>query len=274
MQTPISAYMEIEGKQLYYEVAGEGEPLVLAHAAFLDSGMWDGQWQEFSQHYRVVRYDMRGFGKSDPLQAPTSRRAELDTLLNHLEIDAAYLVGCSLGGEVMLDFMLEHPQKVKGLVTVNSAPSGFEMQGSPPAEIVEMIDAIQKRDLARVSEMQMRVWIDGPYRQPHEVDPAVRQRAAQMNQMPVRNFTWVVADMQPADPLTPPAVQQLQNVHMPTLVVVGSLDSPEVLRAADVMVAGIEGAQKAVIEGAAHIPSMEKPAEFNRVVLDFLGSLE
>ena len=269
----ISDYVAIDGKRLYYEVAGQGPTVVLAHAGFLDSGMWDDQWAALRAHYRVIRYDMRGYGKSDVLDGPTTRRAELDQLLAHLEVDAAYLVGCSMGGEIMLDYTLEHPDKVLGLVLVNSTPSGFEMQGAPPAEIMQMIEAIQARDVARISELQLRVWIDGPNRQPSEVDAAVRQRAAVMNQTPVQNFTWVVADMQPANPLQPPAVQQLDKVHVPTLVMVGALDNSEIMRAADVLVDGIAGARKVVIAGAAHIPSMEQPAAFNRTLLDFLKAI-
>ena len=270
MQTQTSNYVEIDGKTLWYEVAGEGPTVVLGHAAFLDSGMWDNQFKALSQTYRVIRYDMRGFGKSDALTAPVARREELAKVLDHLGVDAAYLVGCSMSGETMLDYTLEHPEKVLALVTVNSIPSGFEMQGAPPAEILEMIDAMQKEDWARMSEMQMRIWIDGPFRKPNEVDADVRRYASQMNQIPVRNQTFVLADMQPANPMTPPAVQQLHKIHVPTLVIVGALDNPEILRAADVMVAGIAGAQKVTIAGAAHIPSMEKPVEFNRIVLDFL----
>lgn len=271
MQAQIADSMLLDGKKLYYEVAGEGEPLVLGHAAFLDSGMWDEQWQEFSKHYRVIRYDMRGFGKSDPLELPTARRHELYALLQHLGVESAHLVGCSLSGEVMLDLTLEHPEMVKSLVMVNSTPSGFEMQGEMPADLAALIDATQQGDLPRISEMQMRLWIDGPFRQSNEVDAAVRQRAWEMTQMPVRNFTWVVADMQPVHPLTPPAVQRLHDVRVPVLVLVGALDNPEIARAADVMVAEMPDARKAVINGAAHIPSMEKPTEFNKIVLDFLG---
>lgn len=270
MQTQTSNFVEIDGKKLWYEVAGEGPTLVLAHAGFLDSGMWDNQFKAFSQNYRVIRYDMRGYGKSDALDGPVARREELAKVLDHLGVEAAYLVGCSMGGEMMLDFTLEHPEKVLALVTVNSTPSDFEMQGEPPAEILEMIDAMKKGDLARMSEMQMRLWIDGPFRKPNEVDADVRAYASQMNQIPIRNQTWAIADTQSANPLTPPATQQLQKIHVPTLVIVGALDNSEFLRAADVIVAGIKGAQKVVIAGAAHIPSMEKPAEFNRIVLDFL----
>ncbi|MCC6454116.1 MAG: alpha/beta hydrolase [Caldilineaceae bacterium] len=263
--------MEIEGRKLYYEVGGEGPFLVLAHAGFLDSGMWDGQWDAFAQHYRVIRYDMGGYGKSDPLQGPVSRRDELLRLLNHLGVKSAYLLGCSMAGEMMIDFTLEHPEMVLGLITVNSTPTGFEMQGEPPAEIMAMIEAMQKGDLKRTSELQIRLWIDGPFRQPQEVDPKVRQRAAEMNQIAVRNQTWAVADTQSIDELVPPAVEQLQNLHVPVLVMAGALDHPEVLRAAELMATGIQGAEKVILEGCAHVPSMEKPAEFNRIVLEFLG---
>jgi pimeloyl-ACP methyl ester carboxylesterase len=273
MQTQISNTLVIDGRKLYYEVAGEGKPLVLAHAGFLDSGMWDGQWQAFAKQYRVIRYDMGGYGKSDPLQGPISRRDELYRLLQHLGVESAYLLGCSMGGELMIDLALEHPQMVSALITVNSTPSDFEMQGEPPAEIPQMIEAMQKGDLDRVSELQLRLWIDGPYRQPEQVDPVVRQRAAQMNQIPVRNNTFAVADSQPTDPPTPPALERLPTIAVPTLLIVGALDNAEIGRAADVMAAKIPGAQKVVIPDCAHIPSMEKPAEFNKIVLEFLGKM-
>lgn len=269
-----TGYVEIDGKQLYYEMAGEGDTIVFGHAAFLDSGMWDDQWATFAQNYRVIRYDMRGFGKSDPLDAPTSRRAELQQLLAQLGVEKTYLVGCSMGGEMMLDFAIEHPQMVKGLVMINSAPSGFEMQGEPPTDLLTLMDAMQKGNLDLISEMQLRVWIDGPYRQPNQVNSTVRERARQMTLIPVRNSTWAIADMQPADPMTPPALQQLHSLQLPTLIMVGALDDPEIHRAADLLVNEIDGARKVVIEDAAHIPSMEKPAEFNRALLAFLKSVE
>jgi pimeloyl-ACP methyl ester carboxylesterase len=266
MAMQVADFVEIEGKQVYYEMAGEGPTVVLIHAGFLDHRMWDDQWDVLRRHYRVLRYDMRGYGKSDSLNAPTARRAELAALLQQVGVDRAYFVGCSMGGTTALDFALEHPDQVLGLVIVNGDPSGFEMQGAMPPEVTEMIDAIQQRDLPRISELQMRLWIDGPYRQPHEVNGTVRQRAAAMNQVPVRNFTFVVADMNPADPLQPPATERLHEIHVPTLCIVGALDNPEINRAADVIVAGIAGARKEVIKGAAHIPNMEQPDVFNRIL--------
>jgi pimeloyl-ACP methyl ester carboxylesterase len=269
----ISDFVDVNGGKIYYEMAGEGEIVVLSHAGFVDSRMWDEQWEEFTKRYRVMRYDMPGYGKSDPVQGPVSRRDDLYRLLQKLGIDQAYMVGSSLGGEVMLDLTLEHPEMVKALVVVGSTPTGFEMQGEPPAEVLEMIDAMQKRDAARMSEMQIRLWIDGHFRQPEQVDPLVRQRTAEMNQIPVKNRTWSIADDEPANPLNPPALQRLDQIQVPTLVMAGALDNPEILRAADVMADSIKGARKAILPDSAHVPSMEKPAEFNQIVLEFLRSV-
>jgi 2-hydroxy-6-oxonona-2,4-dienedioate hydrolase len=207
-----TGYLDLGDGKLYYEVS-EARPdqqtLVLSHAAFLDSRMWDDQWEAFAEHYRVIRYDMCGYGNSDPVSGPRPRRHDLARLLHHLEITHAHLLGCSMGGEIVLDLALESPQLAASLILVNSTPSGFELQGEPPAELLEMISAMQQGDLARVSELQLRIWVDGPHRQPHEVDPQVRRRAGEMNRLFVDRGTWAIADQQPANPLDPPAVKRL-----------------------------------------------------------------
>lgn len=267
-----TGYFDLGDGRLYYEIEGEGETLVLSHAAFLDSGMWDAQWDAFTQHYRVIRYDMRGYGKSDPVTGPRVRRDDLYRLLQHLKVERAHLLGCSMGGELAIDLALEHPELAASLIVVNSAPSGFEPQGEPPQYLFEMMDAMQQGDFARASELQLRIWVDGPQRTPEQVDSDVRQRAASMNRIFVENQTWAIADLQPLNPLNPPAVGRLSELHVPTLVVVGALDHAENLRAADIIADGIAGAQKVIIADTAHVPNMEQPEIFNRAVLDFLNN--
>src|SRR5262249_18694233 len=148
------------------------------------------------------------------------------------------------------------------------------MQGDPPRYVMEMMQAAQQGDLERVSDLQIRIWVDGIYREPEQVNVNVRQHAARMNQIYLKNGTWAVADMQPLNPLDPPAAGRLHELYMPILVIAGSLDHPELLRAADMMQEAIPGAQKVIIPDAAHVPNMEKPAEFNQAVLDFLKSLK
>ena len=266
-----SGSIEINGGKLYYEVGGAGDTLVLNHAGFVDSRMWDAQWHEFTKHFRVIRYDMRGFGKSDPANGPICRRDDLYQLLMHLDVQQAQFIGCSMGGTIVIDLALEHPEMVKSLVAVSATPSGFEMQGEPPLHLFEMMDAAQQGDIARTSELQIQIWVDGMYRQPEQVDPTVRKRAAVMNLIPVRNRTFL-ADAQPLNPLEPPAAGRLAEIHVPTLLIAGALDHPEILRAADVMQGAIRGAEKFIIPDAAHVPNMEHPDLFNQMVLDFLKS--
>lgn len=264
-------YVEVVDGKLYYEMDGDGTPLVLSHAGFIDSGMWDDQWSSFAARHQVIRYDMRGYGRSSPLEATIARRDDLLALLKHLDIAQAHMLGCSMGGEIVLDFGLEHPQRVLSLVLVSTAPGGFAMQGPPPATLLEMLGAMEQGDLTLASELQIRMWVDGPFRQPEEVDAAVRQHAAAMNQIPMQNFTLAIDNMEPFKPLDPPAANRLSEIRVPTLIIAGALDHPEILRAAGVMAAEIAGTEKAIMVECAHVPNMERPAEFNRLVLDFLA---
>ena len=283
-------YLALDGGRLYYETAGSGRPVVLAHAGFVDSRMWDDQWTDFAEHFRVVRFDLRGYGRSDPAPGPVSRRDDLFRLLEHLDLERAVLVGCSLSGEAVLDLgraalvgcslsgenvldlALEHPELVSALVVVSATPSGFEMQGPPPPVLLEMMAAMQAGEVDRASELQNRLWVDGHTRQPEQVDPRVRMKTSEMNRTAIENGTWAVADAQPPNPLTPPAAQRLSEIQAPTLIVTGALDHPEILRAAGVMAAAIPGAGQAIIADSAHLPNMEQPEAFNEAVLNFLGA--
>ena len=166
--------------RLYYEVAGESETLVLGHAGFVDSRMWDPQWDLLTQRYRVIRYDMRGYGKSDPAQGPRNRRRDLAELLQHLAVERCALLGCSMSGTIMLDFALEHPEMVTALMTASSAPSGYQPAGAPPPELLEMIAAAQaRRDGAEPRSFNCASGSTGPtvsrIRSNHGGSPACRR---------------------------------------------------------------------------------------------------
>lgn len=269
-----TGYINVDGAKVYYEIGGDNhnETLVLVHAGIFDSGMWDAQWDAFTQRYRVIRFDARGFGKSDLAQGPVNRRQDLYNVLTQLGVKRTHLVGCSMGGENIIDLALEHPDLASSLVVVSTAPSGFELQGEPPPLLMDMIAAMQQGDVDKASELQIRISLDGPFRKPEQVDSAVRQRAAEMNLIAMKNGTAAIADMQPLNPLDPPAASRLKSLRVLTLIIAGALDHPEIPRAADVMANEIPGAKKLIIPASAHVPNMEKPKEFNQAVLDFLGA--
>jgi 3-oxoadipate enol-lactonase len=263
-----TGFLGTEGAHLYYEVAGEGFPLLLIHAGVADSSMWDEQFSVFAQHYRVIRYDIRGFGKSEIAAGPNSNHGDVAALFKHLDIEKAHIIGISFGGLIALDFTLAYPEMVADLILVTPSISGDQ-----PSELVQQFAAeeeacLEKGDLAAATEVNLRMWVDGPKRSPEQVSPEVRERVRQMQ---LHAFTTVVPEGAEEVELTPPANVRLSEVHAPVLLIVGDADIPDKLKLTDELASAITGSQQVIIPDVAHMVSMEKPAEFNRIVLDFLN---
>jgi 3-oxoadipate enol-lactonase len=265
--TPKTGFVTIDGAPLYYEVAGEGHPLVLLHAGVADSRMWDEQFEFFARQYRVVRYDWRGCGRSAVPATSVAHYEELAELLRHLKITRAHLVGLSFGGRIALDFTLAHPDMVEKLVLAAASASG----GQPAPEQVQYGEAedaaLEAGDLNGATEITLRMWVDGPKRGPGEVNPAVRERVRQMQRQAYEiPFPEGFSEIG----LEPPAIGRLGEIKAPTLVMVGDYDIQPKIDLARWLATEIPGAQLVIIEGVAHMINMEKPEEFNRVMLDFL----
>src|SRR5258708_24662778 len=107
MATEGSGYADINGAKIYYEVAGEGFPVVFVHAGVADRRMWDGQFPVFAKQFRVIRFDMRGYGNTEPVAAEYNNAADLYGLLRFLNVNGAFLGGCSLGGGTDMYFALD-----------------------------------------------------------------------------------------------------------------------------------------------------------------------
>jgi 2-hydroxy-6-oxonona-2,4-dienedioate hydrolase len=241
----------VNGARIYYEVAGEGDPLVLVHAGIADSRMWEGQFTAFADRYRVIRYDMRGFGMTAMVDGPFSHYEDLRGLLDSLDVERAHLVGCSVGD----------------MVLVGSAVGGFGPDIDPPRQWDDIVAAEEAGDLERVSELEVQVWVDGPGRSHEDVDASVRDLVREMNLIALRNEASGLGDEWEPEP---PAADRLPDVQAPTLLIVGDEDQPSVFAAADLLQRELPNVRRVVMHGAAHLPNMERPEEFNRIVLDFL----
>ncbi len=265
-----TGFAEINGAKIYYEVAGEGQPFLMVHAGIANNTMWDDQFDFFAQKYKVVRYDMRGFGQSLPVADDYQRHEDIRALLDFLKIDHAYLMGCSMGGGACMNFALEYPNRADALIMVGSGPVGFSYdEWSPSSLIEEMEAAYHKGDLERINELALRIFVDGTGRTPDQVNPALRQKVYDMNMIALRNEKLLGSDV----PLATSAAERISELHLPVLIVIGDLDEEYTSRAADFMAANIPGARKIVIPGTAHLPNMEFPKEFNAHVQGFLDSL-
>ncbi|HEU5348287.1 MAG TPA: alpha/beta fold hydrolase [Ktedonobacterales bacterium] len=269
-----SGYADVNGTKLYYEVAGEGHPLVFLHAGISDLHMWDDQFSAFADRYRVLRYDHRSFGQSRAPAGPASISGDVYGMLKFLNIDKAYLVGCSMGGGTAIDFTLAHPEMVDGLVLVGPGVSGNPgEEGDDPlaATWQEIETAVKAGDYDKANELEVRIWVDGVGRTPDQLDPAYRAKASALNRALYDHHAEMNAvEWQRADP---PAYPRLETVATPTLVIVGDRDLAEIQVAVDVLAACIPGAKKVVMHNTAHLPSMELPDQFNQILGDFLGSL-
>ncbi|MGD1905748.1 MAG: alpha/beta fold hydrolase [Leptolyngbyaceae cyanobacterium] len=263
-----SGLAKINGAQLYYEVEGTGQPLLLLHAGIADGRMWDAQFEAFSKVYQVIRFDLRGFGKSNMPPGAFSNHEDVHALLDFLKIKTVYLLGLSLGAAIALDFTLAYPSYVKALVL--GAPS---VSGENPSEQIRNLwekedEALEKDDFEEATELNLRFWVDGPHRQANQVSSRIRERVLEM-QMDIFKKD-IPEDIQEIE-LSPPAIERLREISIPVQAMVGDLDLEEKIALTDRLINQISKSRKVTIPGAAHMLNMEKPEVFNQSVIDFLA---
>ena len=230
--------------------------------------MWEPQVAGLSKDFELITPDMRGFGKSELPSTAWSPTADLLALVDALGVrDAPHIVGCSIGGGVAIDFALEHPERVSKLVLVGAGVGGLVVgEENDPIE-AEVRAAEESGDVDALNEAEMKLWLVGPGRTPSHIDKKLRDLFLDMNGVGLRSDF----EHAPRQRLDPPAAGRLAEIKAPTLVVVGDHDIPEVHKTAGVLMSQIRGARKAVINYAAHLPNLEHPEEFNRLLFDFLN---
>jgi len=234
-----------------------------------DSRQWNNEFTFFAQGYRVVRYDMRGYGKSEPVEGEFSHMSDLVSVLKALELqEPLVMMGCSMGGGLAMDFALTHPSRVKALIMVGSGPSGLELDVPAPAKFAEAEKAYQAGDLDLVAEIETQIWFDGIDRTPEQVNQAMRKLAYEMNRKALDHEAKELGKRLPNTET--PAFDRLTDLDIPVLVIVGVHDTPYILAAADYMVEKLPSARKVRIEDAAHLPNMDQPHEFQTIVKAFL----
>jgi 3-oxoadipate enol-lactonase len=253
---------------VWYDVHGEGPAVALVHAGVADSRMWEPQLEAFSAAHTVLRVDLPGFGRSPYEGTEVSYRGAIRGALDSAGIDRAALVGVSLGGSAALELALESPERVTALVLVGTGLAGHEWSDEVDAFGAEEEEAFERGDLDAAVAANLRMWLAGPRRTLDAIDPSVRERVEQM-QRDAFELQKGHDDVR-AVRLEPPASQRLTEVEAPTLIVTGDEDVKDIHDIADKLNAAIPRAQRATIADAAHLPNLERPEDFNRIVLDFL----
>ena len=168
--------IEANGTRLYVEESGAGDAIVLVHGFSLDTRMWDDQWEPLSSRYRVVRYDLRGFGRSAlPTDQHYRHADDLRALTDALGIEPAHIVGLSLGGGVTLDFAVAHPDAVRSIVTVDAIMPGFD-----PADLGASISKVWRAARSEPLQTVKELWLEQPLFSGAMSDPAVAARVRAM----------------------------------------------------------------------------------------------
>jgi 3-oxoadipate enol-lactonase len=256
----------INGARIHYRRSGAGFPLVMLHAGVADSRQWEPQAEELGRHFDLIRPDMRGFGQSELPPTRWSPAGDVVALMDELGVPMAHVIGCSIGGASAIDLVLEHSARVSKLVLVGPGVGGANFGEKYPELYTEIEAADKSGDLDAVNEAEAWLWLDGPRRPRGYVDRRLRDLFLDMNGTSLHS----AFDKAPREQLEPPATTRLQEITIPTIVIVGDEDVPPVMDTAELLMSKVRGARKAMIHDAAHLPNMEHPEEFNRLVLDFL----
>jgi pimeloyl-ACP methyl ester carboxylesterase len=249
---------------LAHDVHGAGPPLVLVHGVTLDRRMWEPNMPALTERFRVVRCDLAGFGASPPPTGPYSQAEDLRALLAQLGIERAAVVGLSMGGGVALELTLAHPDVVSALVLADTDLPGMPL--SPDLRDVIGIAAGHARagDLGAARA----AWLASPFfaHSPPDVTAVLEEIVGDYS-------FWHWRNPGLHEPLDPPAGHRGSEVRAPALVVRGEHEVAHFVEHSARMAADIPGARAVVIAGAGHMSNMDRPSDFDRVVLDFLAEV-
>lgn len=244
---------------LAYWVSGSGPTVVLLHGSNVDHRMWNRQVEVLERDFRVVRYDLRGHGKSDLPEQPFRADRDLLALLDELGEERVSLVGLSLGGQIAIDFALQNPERVQRMVLASPGVGGFRPAALPPY-FKDLIAALQERDYDRANQALLATPL-------MEVPPEYRELVKSMVESNRRLWTVPPAFVQSVQPA---AISRLGELKMPILVLVGDSDVDYIRELAQQVAEQAPNARLEAIPGGRHLLNLSSPAEFERRVTRFL----
>lgn len=259
--SPQGSFLEVDGAKLYYEECGSApQVVVLVHDGVLDSSTWDDVWPEFCKHFHTIRYDRRGYGRSPAATQGHYATDDLDAVLRYLKLKRVAIVGSSHGGEISINFTLDHPEMVERLVLVGAVVGGMPYS----KHFLERGDVLgkplEKGDIkGAIAAATKDKYLTAPG------SDAARKRMADILLANPQDLTHPELELP-----VKPALPRLGEIHVPTLLLVGDADIPDVHAHAGAIEAGIPRARRIVISDVGHLMYLEKPAEFSRVVIEFL----
>jgi pimeloyl-ACP methyl ester carboxylesterase len=247
---------------LYYEASGSGDAVVLIHAFSVDRRMWAPQIAALEGRFRVIRYDLRGHGKSEGPTSPYATFEDLRSVLDALGVNRATLMGLSAGSEIATDFALAYPDRVARLIL--SAPG---LSGYVPPTPLTWVQPVFQAAAAGDPERAAKLWVDTPIMALRN-DLTAAPTVADLVVSNVRIWSYRT---NPVRPLAPPAIKRLAEIKCPALVIVGDQDLSHIKEIARLLNEGIAGSKLVAIPRAGHIVNLDAREAFNQAIESFLG---
>ena len=220
-----SQTVAVENGSIYVESNGSGTPIVLIHAGYLDCRMWDNQFEMLSKDNMVIRYDVRGYGRSSELNGTYSDAKDLKNILDNLELKKVILIGVSNGGRIALDFAVEYPELVHALVLMDSGVSGYRPKNTEEEHIWDQYQSHETKHNQLIKEGNFRgaaaidvdLWTN-------QVPNKVREKLLDIATENARKSANYESGLQTYP--VPPAFDRLGSLKMPVLILIGSKDLP------------------------------------------------
>ncbi|RUT46956.1 alpha/beta hydrolase [Paenibacillus anaericanus] len=259
--------LKLDDGLLFYEVSGNGDPVVLIHGNFNDHQIWNEQVDSFSTHYKLIRYDLRGYGLSSTPKSSFSNIDDLKALIDTLKIHNVTLVGSSMGGGIAIDFTLTYPHLVKALIlvspSINGNPYPMNMMWQGTKNYINL--RLKGRKKAIESFITNRFW---QYFIPSIKKEEARTKLINNIENP-NNFCRFSPSLSVA--VKPYAFNRLHEINKPTLIIISDQDHSFNKETAETLHKSIVLSSKIIMQDCGHLPFIEAPREFNQVVLDFLS---
>lgn len=248
--------------RVYYELAGSGNHLCLIHGNTMDMRVWDGQFEEFARHFTVLRYDLRGCGKSEEPHERYSFVADLKALLDYLEIEKTAVMGISVGGGIAVNFTLTHPEYVTALVPLDPFVTGYGWPGTAPY-LTKLVGYVKSGEAEKARE----VWRNMPWFDNLKKNPDVHSRLVEIVS---QNSGWFFERGNDVDWGDRPMTERFGEITAPTLAFVGEHDTSDNHTVVDMLTSDAQDARKEVVPESGHMVMMENPGFVNARVIEFL----
>lgn len=253
----------------FYKATGDGEPLLLVHGHPFDHTMWNPQVEALSDSYQIITPDLRGYGKTGLPNTPTKFEdyaTDLLQLADHLGIEKFHTAGLSQGGQIVMEIYRQAPHRVKSLILADTFASAdtpeakqarydaadkFEKEGMTAYADDAIYKMLRRENVAKMPDVANFLLSMMKASSPKGAATAVRARAERIDYLN----------------------QVLPGIAIPTLIIVGRQDEFTPVAKAEEMHKAIKSSRLVVIEDAGHLPNLEHPDEFNKVVRDFLADV-